>query len=114
MKITTTKKPWGSFVSYTENEKSTVKLLYINKGEAFSLQHHNHREEFWKIIEGNPEITIGDKKIDAHKDDEFIIPVKTNHRIYAPDDNVTVLEISLGQFDEEDIVRIEDKYGRVK
>ena len=109
----TTKKPWGAFISFTQNELSTVKLLYVNKGEKISLQRHMHREEFWRVVGGNPEITIGDKIYSSHQDDEFVIPIKTNHRISAPMDNVVILEISKGEFDEEDIVRIEDKYNRV-
>ena len=109
----TTKKPWGSFTRFTNNEPSTVKILHINKGEEFSLQYHSHRDEFWKIIKGSPEIIIGDKKKYPKEGDEFLIKANTDHRINALNDDVTVLEISKGQFDEDDIVRIEDKYNRV-
>jgi len=110
----TTKRPWGSFTRFTNNEPSTVKILHINKGEEFSLQYHTHRQEFWKILKGNPEIIIGDEIKHPQEGEEFIITPHTNHRIAAIVDDVTVLEISKGQFDEDDIVRIEDKYGRVK
>lgn len=114
MHSTTTKRPWGSFTRFTNNEPSTVKILHINKGEEFSLQYHTHREEFWKILEGHPEITIGDTVThNPEPGDEFVIKPHTNHRISAPKDNVVVLEISTGQFDEDDIVRLEDKYGRI-
>jgi len=107
-----TKKPWGKFVCFTKNELSTVKLLYINKGEELSLQYHKHREEFWKVINGTPEITLGDKVFEAQEGEELIIPVETNHCISAKNDDVVVLEISKGQFDEDDIIRIKDKYNR--
>ena len=110
----TTKKPWGSFTRFTNNEPSTVKILHINKGEEFSLQYHSHREEFWKIIKGNPVVVIGDKTEHPKEGDEFLVKAHTNHRISAPKDDVFVLEISKGQFDENDIVRIEDKYNRVQ
>ncbi len=113
MNSSTTKRPWGSFTRFTNNEPSTVKLLYINKGEEFSLQYHTHRKEFWKILEGSPEIIVGDTV--THNPEpgaEFVIEPNTNHRISAPKDNVVVLEISTGQFDENDIVRLEDKYNR--
>jgi mannose-6-phosphate isomerase-like protein (cupin superfamily) len=109
----TTKKPWGSFTRYTNNEVSTVKILCVNKGEEFSLQYHNKRSEFWKIIKGTPLITHGEEKIHAREGDEFFIDVGVKHRISAPENDVEVLEISKGEFDENDIVRIEDKYGRV-
>jgi mannose-6-phosphate isomerase-like protein (cupin superfamily) len=112
MEIITTKKPWGSFTRFTNNELSTVKILHINKGEEFSLQHHTKREEFWKILKGNPKVTIGDKVDQATEGDEFFVEANVNHRISAEDDDVSVLEVSFGQFDEEDIVRIEDKYNR--
>lgn len=113
MDSTTTEKPWGSFVSFTHNEKTTVKLLYINKGEEFSLQYHLKRDEFWRVISGHPHVFIGEKDLSSKEGDEFFVPAKTNHRISAPVDNVVVLEISKGDFDENDIVRIEDKYNRV-
>src|SRR3989344_7334198 len=106
------KRPWGSFIRFTNNESSTVKLLYVNKGEEFSLQYHTHRTEFWKILKGNPQIIIGDKTEHPKEGDELVIESHVNHRICAPVDDVVVLEISTGQFDEEDLVRIEDKYGR--
>ena len=109
----TTKRPWGSFTRLTNNEPSTVKILHINKGEEFSLQYHTKRQEFWKIIKGNPEIVVGEETKLAKEGEEFVIEPHKNHRISAPKDDVTVLEISKGQFDEDDIVRIEDKYGRV-
>ncbi len=114
MNSTTTKRPWGSFTCFTNNEQSTVKILNVYKGEQLSLQYHNHRSEFWKIISGNPEIVIGDDTHSAKEGDEFNISVGTKHRISAPHDDVVILEISTGQFEEEDIVRLEDKYNRIQ
>lgn len=106
------KRPWGSFIRFTDNELSTVKLLYVNKGEELSLQYHAHRTEFWKILKGHPEVTIGDKTEHFKEGDEFTIEPCVNHRIGAPIDDVVILEISTGRFDEEDLVRVEDKYNR--
>lgn len=113
MNSTTTIKPWGSFISFTNNELSTVKLLNIKKGEEFSLQHHLNRDEFWRVIKGSPKIIIGEKTVDSNEGEEFFVPAGTNHRIGAPIDDVVILEISKGVFDEDDIVRIEDKYNRI-
>ena len=113
MDPTTTKRPWGSFTRFTNNEPSTVKILNVNKGEQLSLQYHNHREEFWKVIKGSPEIVIGEEVHKGKEGDEFFIKVNTNHRISAPEDDVAILEISKGEFDENDIVRVEDKYNRI-
>ena len=108
----TTKRPWGSFTRFTNNEPSTVKILHINKGEEFSLQYHTHRQEFWKIIKGNPVVVVGEETKSAKEGEEFVVEPNMNHRISAPNGDVTVLEISKGEFDEDDIVRIEDKYNR--
>lgn len=105
------KRPWGDFTRFTLNQNCTVKIINVLKGEAFSLQYHNEREEFWHIISGVGKIIIGEKIVEFKPGDEFNIPKKTNHRLEAFED-VKFLEISLGEFKEEDIVRIEDKYGR--
>ena len=109
----TTIRPWGSFTRFTNNEPSTVKILYIKKGEEFSLQYHSHRQEFWKILKGSPEIVIDQNIFNPKEGEEFTINKGVSHRISAPLDDVFVLEISTGQFDEDDIVRIEDKYNRI-
>ena len=105
-------RPWGSEDLFIQNEKVTVKLLYIKKSEALSLQYHKHRSESWKIVEGSPEIIIGKITFHPQVGEEFRIAKGVNHRISAPKNDVVVLEISRGQFYEDDIIRIEDKYGR--
>ncbi len=108
----TEEKPWGWFRTFALNEVSTVKLLFIKKGEVFSLQKHQNRDEFWRVLVGNPEIVIGERTISAKPADEFVIDREVEHRIHAPTNDVEVLEISRGEFDENDNERIEDKYGR--
>lgn len=112
MKTLTIQKPWGQFEQYTHNEETTVKIISVNKGDSLSLQYHNNRSEFWKILYGNPLVIIGEEKIQAHEGDEFTIEKTVHHRIEAVNDDVKFLEIAYGNFDEEDIVRLEDKYGR--
>ena len=113
MEIITTNRPWGSFTRFTNNETSTVKILHINKGEELSLQYHTHRQEFWKIIKGSPEIIVGDEKREPKEGEEFVVEPMVKHRISAPHNDVVVLEISKGFFDASDIVRVSDKYNRV-
>ena len=114
MNSSSTQKPWGSFTTYIKNEQATVKLIYVNQGESLSLQLHHNREEFWKVISGNPEIVVGEETFNAKEGDEINVLKEQKHRISAPNDNVVILEISKGNFDEEDIVRLEDKYNRVQ
>ncbi len=113
MEFYTEKRPWGSFKRFTDNEKSTVKIIFVNPNEQLSLQYHHHRKEFWRVIAGNPQIQIGEEKIQAKIGDEFVISEKTNHRIIGGNEKTEILEISFGEFDENDIVRLEDQYGRL-
>jgi cytidyltransferase-like protein len=107
-------KPWGNFKTFVENKKVTVKILTINKGEEISLQSHNHREEHWYVLGGSVKIQAGHsaKTRIYRKGDSVIIPQKTLHRITAIS-NGRILEISYGKFSENDILRREDKYGRL-
>ncbi len=113
MEIKTLDKPWGSEEIYTQNEPSTVKILKVDPRGILSLQTHKNREEFWKILKGYGFVTLGDKKIEAHAGDSFFIKKGEAHRIEAQEIEIEFLEISYGAFDEEDIVRLEDAYGRV-
>ena len=106
-------RPWGSERCITANEVSTVKLLFVQAGESCSLQYHHHRDEFWHVLIGSPSIICGEETIQASVGQEFSIPRETKHRITAGDVDVVILEVSTGNFDEADIVRIEDKYHRL-
>ncbi len=105
--------PWGNFEQFTLNEKTTVKILTVNPNEEFSLQKHNQRKEFWKIISGSGSITIGEETKTVSIGDTFIIEPNTKHRASAYEIPLVILEISFGEFDENDIERFEDDYGRV-
>ena len=107
------RRPWGQFERFTTGESVAVKILTINPGGILSLQYHKHRDEFWKILQGEPILVIGKETIRAKLDEEFFVPRETNHRITAQRKTVKVLEIAFGQYDENDIVRLEDKYHRI-
>jgi mannose-6-phosphate isomerase len=112
MKKITVMKPWGKFEQFTINEVSTVKFLHVNPGKRLSLQSHKHREEFWKIVQGPVRIVVGDVCHLAKVGDEFIIPKNAKHRAEGIDNEGIILEISFGKFDENDLVRHEDDFGR--
>lgn len=105
-------RPWGSFTRYTHNELSTVKIINVLPNQQLSLQYHEKREEFWRILRGTATLIIDGKTIQANPGEEFYIKKGESHRIAALGDEVEILEISFGEFDESDIVRLEDKYGR--
>lgn len=108
----TVAKPWGKFEQFTLNEKSSVKIISANPKSALSLQYHHNRDELWRILNGEGEVIIGDETKSAKAGDEFFIPRLAKHRLQTKDSAVEWLEISFGEFDENDIVRLEDKYGR--
>lgn len=112
MEVYAEKRPWGSFEKFNENERCTVKLLYIKPDSRLSLQYHNKRKEFWKIVKGSAKVEVQNEKSSLKEGDDIIIPPGARHRIQASNSGCIVLEISYGSFDENDIVRIEDDYDR--
>lgn len=114
MKKYTEKRPWGKFEQFTHNEKSTVKIITVNPKQRLSLQYHKKRKEFWRFLDNPAKVTIGKKTIRVKKGQEVVIPKKTLHTVEAFNKPVRFLEIAFGNFDEDDIVRIKDIYGRVK
>ncbi len=105
-------RPWGSFDQFALNEASTVKVIAVEPNQRLSLQTHTKRAEFWYILQGQGEVTVGETVHAAKAGDEFEIPVGTAHRAASGAEGLTFLEVSLGEFDEHDEVRLEDAYGR--
>ena len=105
-------RPWGNFRRFTLNTPSTVKIITIKAGEQLSLQSHEKRSEFWRVIAGSGMWDIDGGKHDFFVGDEKLIPRGSKHTIMAGSSGITILEIALGEFDETDIKRYEDKYGR--
>ena len=110
--IKTTRKPWGhesliSSIAIQSLHLVQLKLLYINKGEQLSLQYHNKKAEFLICLQGKA-IMFSTQSIYCPGDYLYLAP-KTEHRITALDDCIFI-ELSQGK--DEDIVRLEDKYGR--
>lgn len=105
-------RPWGNFERFTLNEQTTVKIITVAPDEAFSLQTHAHRGEFWRILSGFGTVTVGDETLEANAGDEFFVTQGQKHRAHAGPEGLVFLEIAFGAFDEGDITRLEDKYGR--
>lgn len=104
-------RPWGEFEQFTLNEKTTVKIITVQAGEALSLQTHEHRAEFWRILSGEGAVEIAGEKKRAQPGDMFYIPQGHEHRVEGVS-TIVFLEIAFGEFAEADITRLEDKYGR--
>ncbi len=92
----------------------SVKLICVKANKRLSLQYHNSRKEFWRVIRGPVQVQIGEKTFVGKEGDVFDIPMGAIHRLTAMKEDSMVLEISYGHFDENDIVRIEDDFGRTK
>ncbi len=108
-------RPWGTWEVVDVGEKHIVKKLTLLPGQSVSLQLHHHRNEHWVIVHGIATVTLGDKLLSIPENENVYIPVETKHRI-ANDTNETLvfIEIQTGAvLDENDIVRFEDKYGRI-
>jgi mannose-6-phosphate isomerase len=112
MEIYTEKRPWGRFEKFHENQLCTVKLIYVNPNSRLSLQYHNKRSEFWKIVSGTAHMQIDDKYLILKEGQTVEIPQGARHRVEAKETKCIILEISYGPFDEDDIVRLEDDYER--
>lgn len=105
-------RPWGKFEKFHENKPCTVKLIYVNQNSRLSLQYHNKRSEFWKVIKGTAMVELDGRTIIMTEGETLTIPRQAKHRVGALDSGCVILEIAYGKFDESDIVRLEDDYKR--
>ena len=107
-------RPWGKFENILEEKNFLVKKLTVNPYQKLSLQYHNNREEFWVVTSGKGKVTISDSEFLAEVGSRFYIEKKDIHRIENDSSEPLVLiEVQLGDaISEDDIVRLEDTYGR--
>jgi mannose-6-phosphate isomerase len=108
-------KPWGKFEQYVHNVPCTVKIITVNPGGMLSLQYHHHRDELWVVLDPGARVEIGDKVLHPEPEEKLFIPRGTVHRLSCDGERpARILEVSFGEFDEDDIVRLEDVYGRIR
>lgn len=105
------RKPWGNEKILSFNEISTVKLTNVKPNSVLSLQKHKKRSEMWYFLtEGF--VQIENKKKKVRKGEIIKIEKGQVHRLFSKNKPIKFLEISIGKFDWNDIIRLEDKYGR--
>jgi mannose-6-phosphate isomerase len=109
-----TTRPWGEQWRYANNVECTTSMLRINPGQRLSLQIHSARSELWIILDEGAVVQLGDKTIYPKKGDEIWIPVGMAHRIGSNGPEVRFMEVCFGNWQQEDIVRLEDDYNRPK
>ena len=107
-------RPWGSYDSIDSDDGFQVKRLIVNPGAVLSLQKHARRAEHWVVVRGKARITRNDEEFDLGVNESTYIAIGDVHRIANPfDEPVHIIEVQCGDYlGEDDIVRLEDKYGR--
>ncbi len=111
-------RPWGSFTVLDEGPEGKsykVKRIEVLPGKRLSYQKHAQRGEHWFIVQGTANVTLDGKDIILNRGEYIDIPVGAAHRIENPGD-VTMIFIEVQQGDylgEDDIVRLQDDYGRI-
>ncbi len=107
-------RPWGNYFSLAENSNWKVKLIEVKPGEQLSLQKHQYRSEHWVIVNGIAKVEVGKEEFILKKNQSTYIPKGTNHRLSNfGETKLEIIEVQNGEYlEEDDILRIEDKYGR--
>jgi len=107
-------KPWGWELVWAEADQYAGKLLFVRAGESLSLQYHEQKDESWLVQEGRARLELGEvggelEPVEIHRGDAFRFRPRTVHRVTALEDTL-VIEVSTSELD--DVVRLEDRYGR--
>ena len=107
-------RPWGSYDSIGVGERFQVKRITVKPGAALSLQKHHKRAEHWIVVSGVAEVTCDDRVFDLHENESTFIPLGSVHRLRNRGaEPVELIEVQSGSYlGEDDIVRLEDVYGR--
>ncbi|MDG1143119.1 MAG: mannose-1-phosphate guanylyltransferase/mannose-6-phosphate isomerase [Burkholderiales bacterium] len=107
-------RPWGWYDAIDGGERFKVKRIQVKPGARLSLQKHYHRAEHWIIVKGTAEVTCGDKTLLLTENQSTYIPIEEIHRLANPGKiPLEIIEVQSGSYlGEDDIVRLEDSYGR--
>ena len=107
-------RPWGHYDSVDNGERHKTKRIVVKPGATLSLQMHHHRAEHWVVVKGTAEVTCGDKVMLLQENQSTYIPLGEVHRLHNPGKmELEIIEIQSGSYlGEDDIVRLEDQYGR--
>ena len=110
----TVEKPWGWELVWAEADAYVGKLLFVRAGESLSLQYHERKDESWLVREGRARLELGEvggslDAVEIVAGDAFRFRPGTVHRVTALEDTL-VIEVSTPDLD--DVVRLEDRYGR--
>lgn len=112
----TVHRPWGSYTILEDKDDCKVKRLTVRPGHVLSLQLHHRRSEHWTVVHGTAKVRVGEREFLLNANESTYIPMNTVHRLENPtEQDIHLIEVQCGDyFGEDDIVRLEDRYGRVK
>lgn len=107
-------RPWGWYDSIDEGENFKVKRIQVNPKASLSLQKHKYRSEHWVVVKGTAEVTCGTEVKTLQANESAYIPLGEVHRLANPtNDSLEIIEVQSGTYlGEDDIIRLEDNYGR--
>ena len=108
-------RPWGYYTVLQQGDGFLTKCISVNPGAKLSLQKHFHRSEHWVVLEGKALVIKGDEKYELLPGDSINIAIEEVHSLQNPYEKpLKILEVQKGdKLEEDDIVRLEDMYGRV-
>jgi mannose-1-phosphate guanylyltransferase len=108
-------RPWGKYDAIDNGVRFQVKRITVKPGEKLSIQMHHHRAEHWIVVSGTAKVTNGDKDILLTENQSTYIPVGVVHSLENPGKvPLELIEVQSGSYlGEDDIVRFEDRYGRL-
>jgi mannose-6-phosphate isomerase len=109
-------RPWGTFTVLDEGEGYKVKRIEVKPGKRLSYQKHARRAEHWMVVNGTARVTLNGELITVNRGQTIDIPLEASHRIENPGtENLVFIEIQQGDYlGEDDIVRLEDDFGRTR
>lgn len=112
----TTYRPWGSYTILMEGGRYKIKRIEVKPKQKLSLQMHYHRSEHWVVVSGTAKVTVGDAEKVVHEGESIFVPKSAIHRVENPGKvSLEIIEVQVGEYlGEDDIVRFEDVYGRLK
>ena len=107
-------RPWGTYEGIAHGSRYQVKRILVKPGASLSLQKHHHRAEHWVVVKGTALITRGDESLLLSENQSTYIPLGVVHRLENPGKiDLEIVEVQSGSYlGEDDIVRLEDSYGR--
>lgn len=107
-------RPWGYFSVLMEDAQHKLKRIVVYPGKRLSLQRHRHRDEHWTIVSGEARMTVDGREFTLLRGQSVDIPRGAFHRVLnAGKADLVIVEIQTGDsFDENDIERVEDDFGR--